>query len=588
MAKQHGAPRRVSTRVPFVSRKGLQSAAGLLRVFHVCSRLLMMAGAVSSLGSGEEQHSRSALGLPCIAPLVRSVEETPEPIETTVRGNIPAWINGSLLRNGPGKFEFGKESFRHWFDGMALLHQFKMEGGQVSYKSHFLRSDSYKSNSENNRIMVSEFGTLAMPDPCKNFFQRFLSYFELPKPTDNGNINFAKYKGDYYVTTETNLMHRVDPETLESMGKVDWSKFIAANAATAHPHYDPDGTTYNMGNSYTFKGAFYNIIRVPAGKAGPSETLEGAKVLCSIPSLDRAKPSYYHSFAMSQNYVVFIEQPMKMDLLKIFMSRLRRKPIKDGIYWDPSLETVFHVISKHTGKPVSVKYYTKAMLNFHQINAFEQDDFLLLDLCGSDDVVPIDTYLIQNLQKSGEALDQLCKSSYKAFPRRFVFPLNVDANTPSGQNLNTIPSSLATAVRVAEDKVYCTHEELHSEDLHEYGGLEFPRINYDKFNTRPYRYFYGCGFKHLMADSLLKMDLQGKRLKAWHHPGLFPSEPVFVPSPDATEEDDGVILSVVVTPTQEKSTFLLVLDAKTFEELGRAEVPVNIPFGSHGVFNSNK
>lgn len=32
--------------------------------------------------------------------------------------------------------------------------------------------------------------------------------------------------------------------------QVDWSKFIAVNGATAHPHYDPDGTAYNMGNSY--------------------------------------------------------------------------------------------------------------------------------------------------------------------------------------------------------------------------------------------------------------------------------------------------------------------------------------------------
>lgn len=36
--------------------------------------------------------------------------------------------------------------------------------------------------------------------------------------------------------------------------QVDWSKFIAVNGATAHPHVDPDGTTYNMGNSYTPKG----------------------------------------------------------------------------------------------------------------------------------------------------------------------------------------------------------------------------------------------------------------------------------------------------------------------------------------------
>lgn len=35
---------------------------------------------------------------------------------------------------------------------------------------------------------------------------------------------------------------------------------------------------------------------------------------------------------------------------------------------------------------------------------------------------------------------------------------------------------------------------------------------------------------------------------------------------------------------QDKGTFLLVLDAKTFEELGRADVPVNIPYGFHGTF----
>lgn len=45
--------------------------------------------------------------LQTIAPLVRSVEETPEPITTEVQGNIPAWVNGNFLRNGPGKFEFG-------------------------------------------------------------------------------------------------------------------------------------------------------------------------------------------------------------------------------------------------------------------------------------------------------------------------------------------------------------------------------------------------------------------------------------------------------------------------------------------------
>lgn len=123
-------------------------------------------------------------------------------------------------------------------------------------------------------------------------------------------------------------------------------------------------------------GALYNIIRVPPEKTEATETLHGAKVLCSIVPKDKSHPSYYHSFgapaspvtsvsftlapptgnislllpAMSENYVVFIEQPIKMDLLKIVTCKLRGKALCEGIYWDSGLDTVFHLVNKHTGE----------------------------------------------------------------------------------------------------------------------------------------------------------------------------------------------------------------------------------------------
>lgn len=75
---------------------------------------------------------------------------------------------------------FLSDSYTHWFDGMAMMHRFHISEGNVTYCSRFLRSDSYKSNSEKNRIVVSEFGTLATPDPCKNIFARFFSRFQMP------------------------------------------------------------------------------------------------------------------------------------------------------------------------------------------------------------------------------------------------------------------------------------------------------------------------------------------------------------------------------------------------------------------------
>lgn len=43
-------------------------------------------------------------------------------------------------------------------------------------------------------------------------------------------------------------------------------------------------------------GALYNIIRVPPEKTDGKDTLQGAKVLCSIVPANKSHPSYYHSF----------------------------------------------------------------------------------------------------------------------------------------------------------------------------------------------------------------------------------------------------------------------------------------------------
>ncbi|XP_062995457.1 carotenoid-cleaving dioxygenase, mitochondrial isoform X2 [Elgaria multicarinata webbii] len=524
-------------------------------------------------------------GLECISPFFSSVEETPQVIPTKAEGQVPKWLKGKLLRNGPGKFEFGKDKFNHWFDGMALLHQFEIEDGVVKYSSKFLRSNSYVTNSKNNRIMVSEFGTTTLPDPCKTIFERFMSRFEMPKPTDNCNVNYVIYKGDYYVSTETNVMHKVDLETLETKEKVDWTKYIAVNGATAHPHYDPDGTAYNMGNSFGKHGSNYNIICVPPQTPGSNDaTLQGAKVLCTIEPENKMKPSYYHSFGMSENYVIFIEQPLKINLWKIIVSKSLGKSFLDGISWEPQQNTRFHIINKLTGQVLPGQYHSKPLMSFHQINAFEDQGCIVLDLCCQEDGSAVDVYRLQNLHKAGEALDQVYNSLPKPYPWRFVLPINVSPKTAVGKNLSPLAYTSASAVKEADGKIWCTHESLHNENLKEAGGLEFPQINYARCNGKKYRFFYGCGFGHMVGDSLIKTDIETKEMKIWKEDGMYPSEPVFVPEPNSAAEDSGVILSIVLTPKQNRGSFLLILDAKNFTEVARAEVPVQIPYGFHGMF----
>lgn len=109
---------------------------------------------------------------------VRSCEqEIEETLLGVVTGKIPPWLNGTLLRNGPGKFNFGNDNFNHYFDGAALLQRFHIVNGKVTYQCKFLKSESYKTNSSANRIVVNEFATVAARSPNQNFFSRFESNF---------------------------------------------------------------------------------------------------------------------------------------------------------------------------------------------------------------------------------------------------------------------------------------------------------------------------------------------------------------------------------------------------------------------------
>ena len=118
---------------------------------------------------------------------------------------------------------------------------------------------------------------------------------------------------------------------------------------------------------------------------------------------------------------------------------------------------------------------------------------------------------------------------------------------------------------------------------------ELPRINYDSRTGCNYSYVYGIGQDkeepNHWPNRLVKVDVREGSSRAWREEPCYPGEPVFIPTPDAQEEDAGVVLSVVLDDAAETS-FLLVLDAASFTEVARARVPHHVPFDFHGQFFS--
>jgi carotenoid cleavage dioxygenase-like enzyme len=113
--------------------------------------------------------------------------------------------------------------------------------------------------------------------------------------------------------------------------------------------------------------------------------------------------------------------------------------------------------------------------------------------------------------------------------------------------------------------------------------LELPRINYGRCNERRYRHVWGVGIAKGWTDRVVKADLVDRDVRIWEEDGCYPGEPVFVATPDARNEDDGVLLSVVLDG-RSGTSYLLVLDAASLRELARTRVPHHIPFGFHGQF----
>jgi carotenoid cleavage dioxygenase-like enzyme len=116
-----------------------------------------------------------------------------------------------------------------------------------------------------------------------------------------------------------------------------------------------------------------------------------------------------------------------------------------------------------------------------------------------------------------------------------------------------------------------------------------PIIN-PNFYMKKYQYGYGVtNNKNKTNDfnnQLVKVNMETGEYKIWFEDGSYPTEPIFVPKPHSDLEEEGVLLSVVLDGKSE-SSYLLILNAESFEEMGRAKLPYVVPFGFHGIFLNN-
>jgi len=454
----------------------------------------------------------------------RSLDEEVHVDSVPVRGQIPDWLTGTLVRVTPALMDGGGSTLRHWFDGAAMLNAFGFGDGRVSYGSRFLETD-YLDGARRGEFRFG-FAT----DPCRSLFKRVMSINEIDR-FDNANVNLQELGRRYIAMTETPLPVEFDPKTLATLGKPKWAdKEAYGQITTAHPHYDYGRA--EMVNYTAHLGPRTSYRVYAAGEVGARRRLIG--------SLPVKKPGYMHSFGMSERYVVLAENPLLVNPMSM---PLTKKAFIDNYEWQPERGTRFIVMDRHTGELQGI-HEAEPFFCFHHVNSFERDGELVVDLLAHDDPGIIGLLEIEKL-RDGEQLS-------RPRPRRY---------------------------RIALDGSGVAREDL--ADV----AVELPRINYRRNNTRDYRWMYAAGMSDGADwfDQVVKVDVTTGEAQRWSEPGCYPGEPIFVESPARSAEDDGLILSVVLDAKSERS-FLLVLDAVSFEEVARAEAPHHIPFGFHGQY----
>jgi carotenoid cleavage dioxygenase-like enzyme len=447
------------------------------------------------------------------------------------QGQIPLCLRGSLFRNGPAKFEVGKEKYRHWFDGLAMLHKFTFNEGQVSYINRFLQSETYCKTLKTGKICVAEFATT----PSRPFWQNISSMLSSDL-SDNANINITQIADRFFAITATPYPVEFDPNTLKTLGKFDYKDNLPCSMTTGHPYNDFARQELVNFTTHFSRISTYNFYRIPFGQMKRS-------LIASIPVNE---PAYIHSFALTENYIILPESPLLTNPLELISEQLRGKPFIDSLSWQPERGAKFLVLRREDGEFVR-SYETDAFFALNQINAFENKDEIILDIVAYNRSI-LDEYYLDFLKGSGRF--KLSNSEL----RRYSISLN-------------------------KSRVEC---EVISDQI-----IEFPRINPLYYQSPNYRFVYAISRRqdrpYDFFNQLIKIDILRQTTKIWFEENCYPSEPVFVATPKAQGEDEGVIFSIVLD-VKKGNSFLLILDSCSFSEIGRAEIPHHIPFGTHGQY----
>ena len=534
------------------------------------------------------------------------ISDAPDQIKTwkslKVKGEIPSYVEGTLVRNGGGIWtEDGTSQeehkmFSHIFDGLAKIHAYKItkndenNEASVQFQTRFLEGEWYNKYSQQQKLPVA-IGTGPVLDanqqPITGFWQTLKVATNI-LDFDNTPVNIWDYQPNASGGPYRQIVAMTDapPRTtiqLDSMNTLSSSTMnpLAKHAqgfellCTAHPLYAqnaPIGTatyTYNVAVEIGIDGPRVNLVQECTNDVDVSDRT----IVASFASEDGIP--YFHSFGISKNYAVLVLQPLRVDALDL--PKTVEKGFLRGMQHVDKTRIV--VVDLHSQEIVLDQSIDEKIYFYHSISTAE----------------------LTNENGQLEVSLRLC--AYKT----------PDQLTGEHQFMRLEQARQGRDYRNKIHKgglfcdVVCNLEEQSvtadwKEDIKQ--GFELPVTRYsrswkDDFfhpssvknpSERPHpRYTYAFGAYALGSSDydswgLFKFDLEENKVAGcYSQDSVYISEPAFVADPNGQDEDDGVLVTHAYFG-REQETKLLVLDAKTMKILAEASTESRAPLDFHGAW----
>ena len=145
----------------------------------------------------------------------------------TVPKDLAAALQGDWYRCGPDRQYPSLYPDDIFIDGEGMVHQFRFDGGQVSYRSRWVR---------NTRFLAQQAARRGLFGRYRNRYTNAPEARDLHGGTSNTSLIF--HAGKLLALKEDDLPYEMDPDTLDTGARTDFAGAVKAVSLSGHPKID--------------------------------------------------------------------------------------------------------------------------------------------------------------------------------------------------------------------------------------------------------------------------------------------------------------------------------------------------------------